>query len=376
MSINALDRKFQLLQNRLQGQHAAAQAAERCLDNPEQYLAQDDQLDVSGNIGPLFDALNNAWLSLQSATFARQQEFPQKKQATQQALTLGKERIQTLEKARQARLGEWQKAEQGLEQKKKRLEEFRRLVQRGIYAELDLETEVERYHAAEASVEGVRQQAAQTELEIANERLRLTELQHKLRAQEIETEDKYQLATVQYRQSLANLRQGLHDLRLEIEKLEAETHNTHDELEMARRQLADTTITMPVTGTIVRVDFKNPGENIPRGGVVATIVPDGAPLLINAFVANPDMGFVSEGLSARVKVDAYPYRQFGTVPGQVLQILPNVDKDENFSVLLTLPQDKISYKKHDIQLFPGLTVEAEIITREDRLFWFLLRQQT
>lgn len=376
MSIAALTRKQQLLETRLAGQRAAAAATESCLENPERFLREDKQLDTFGSVGPAFDALNTAWLSLQRAILSKDQETPRKKEALRQSIEVAKERVQTLVNAKQATVWELTEADKDLAQKKNRLEEFRQLVERGIYAQVDLEAEQERFHTAEVAREAIRQRAGQTELEIATERLRVTELESKIRSDDLDVQGRYQVAVVQHRQSLANLRQALQDLRLEIDKTDDQLQDTRDELQIAKRQLSDTTITMPVSGTLVEVDFKNPGETIPSGGVVATVVADGAPLMINALVANSDIGFVSEGLEARVKVDAYPYQQFGTVSGSVMQIFPNVGKDENFKVTLSLPEGKISYKKREIQLFPGLTVEAEIMTRKERLFWFLLKQRT
>jgi len=100
----------------------------------------------------------------------------------------------------------------------------------------------------------------------------------------------------------------------------------------------------------------------------------GKPLIIKAAVPNKDIGFVKVGMPARIKVDAYPFGQFGSVPARVQQIIPNVGNEDNFTITLELLQDFITADEHEIQLFPGLTVQAEIQTRNQRLFELLLNQ--
>jgi HlyD family secretion protein len=167
----------------------------------------------------------------------------------------------------------------------------------------------------------------------------------------------------------------LDDLRADITKLEVEINNTRGELQLAESQLTHTTITMPVTGTVIRMEVKDPGTMVGTGGVVAGVVPDGAPLVIQATVPNKDIGFVRAGLPARIKVDAYPFQQFGTVPGQVLKVFPNVGSSEHFTVTLALLQGNIATGEHNIQFFPGLTVQAELLTRKQRLFNLLFSKQ-
>lgn len=121
-----------------------------------------------------------------------------------------------------------------------------------------------------------------------------------------------------------------------------------------------------------QLNVKNTGELVSSGTVVGVVIPQGTPLIINASVPNKDIGFIKEGSDARLKVDAYPYQQFGTLPARVRQIFPNVGDEENFTITLELLQDTIKAGRQTINLFPGLTVEAEVKTRKQRLFQLLL----
>jgi len=101
---------------------------------------------------------------------------------------------------------------------------------------------------------------------------------------------------------------------------------------------------------------------------------DNMPLVVKATVPNKNIGFIKEGMAARIKVEAYPFEQFGSVPAQVRQIEPNVGNEDNFAMTLELLQNSIKADEHEIELFSGLTVQAEVQTRNQRLFELLFSQ--
>ncbi|BAS60463.1 MULTISPECIES: HlyD family efflux transporter periplasmic adaptor subunit [Leptolyngbya] len=106
-----------------------------------------------------------------------------------------------------------------------------------------------------------------------------------------------------------------------------------------------------------------------RGKIVPTKT---TPLVVKATVPNKDIGFIKVGMLARIKVDAYPFQQFGSISAQVQQITPDSSNEDNFTVTLGLLQNSIKTNEHSIQLFSGLTVQAEVQTRNQRLFDVLL----
>ena len=122
-----------------------------------------------------------------------------------------------------------------------------------------------------------------------------------------------------------------------------------------------------MSGTVSDLHIHNSGELVSAGTAVATILPDGVPLVVHAAIPNKDIGFVQTGLPARIRVDAYPFQQFGTVDGEVRKVFPNAGGEESFRVTLTLLEDSIEVSGNTMPLFPGLTVEAEVLTDKHRL---------
>jgi hypothetical protein len=94
--------------------------------------------------------------------------------------------------------------------------------------------------------------------------------------------------------------------------------------------------------------------------------------VVQAAVPNRDVGFVRPGIEARVKVDAYPFQQFGTLPARVRTVVPGLGTDNSFTVTLDLLSTRLSGGDRDLPLFPGLEVEAELLTGRQRLISRLL----
>lgn len=158
---------------------------------------------------------------------------------------------------------------------------------------------------------------------------------------------------------------------MRIRASESEIASTEGKIEILEDKISLTSILMPVAGTVAELKTKDSGELLNAGAVVASIVPEGVPLEVMASLPSRDIGFVSAGLPAQVKVDAYPFEQYGTLPAQVSKVIPNVGKDENFTILLSLEKDKIDSDGKTISLFPGLTVQADLMTSKKRLLSLL-----
>lgn len=151
--------------------------------------------------------------------------------------------------------------------------------------------------------------------------------------------------------------------------MEASIEAGRGKIGLAETQLSLASIQMPVSGTIVELKVKNVGDLV-SAGPIASVFPDGVPLVVEAEVADKDIGFVKPDLEARIKVNAYPSQQFGTVTAKVTRVLPSMS-GPSFLVLLRLRDNKLGSKDNQVYLFPGLSVEAELLTSRQRM-WNLL----
>lgn len=79
------------------------------------------------------------------------------------------------------------------------------------------------------------------------------------------------------------------------------------------------------------------------------------------------------GQTVNIKLDNYPYEQFGLLKGKI-KTITTVPLSENYLVTVSLPQDlKTTYKKQ-IKFYPEMTGSAKIIIKEERLLMKLFYQ--
>ncbi len=143
----------------------------------------------------------------------------------------------------------------------------------------------------------------------------------------------------------------------------------------ARQVLAQTNITAPVDGTVLSLTVKTIGGVVNAGQQLAQIVPEKAPLYVDAALDNQDVGFVKPGQRVVVKVATYPFQRYGYLEGTVENISPDAIQDDKKSLIykakIKLNDDKSS-KQNQLKLLPGMSVSAEITTGQRRIIEFFL----
>jgi multidrug efflux pump subunit AcrA (membrane-fusion protein) len=205
----------------------------------------------------------------------------------------------------------------------------------------------------------------QKELEITSEKIRLAQLELQLRSPTQNNNPQSQPIPQGDQQNLANLKQ-------EIVALQTEIAQTKSELENPLSISTTKNIMMPEAGIVDKINVKNLGQSITQDAVVATVIPNQNKLVAQAIVSERDLAAIKLGMKAKVKIDAYNYRNFGTIPAQVSQIIPNLDNQGEFTILLDLQTNKLTYEGQEILLSPGLNIQVEIQTAEKRLLELLL----
>jgi hemolysin D len=76
----------------------------------------------------------------------------------------------------------------------------------------------------------------------------------------------------------------------------------------------------PVDGTVHGLKIRAPGAVVAIADTLMTIVPDGSGIEVDCLVPNKDIGFVSEGQDAEVKLEAFPFTRCGLVQGRVQKL--------------------------------------------------------
>jgi hemolysin D len=135
-------------------------------------------------------------------------------------------------------------------------------------------------------------------------------------------------------------------------------------------------LTSPVDGTVQQLTVYTLGGVVPAAQPLMRIVPREDRIEVEAMLENKDIGFVEEGQVAAVKIDAFEYTKYGTVPARVVHVSRDAVKDEKrgllYSVIIALDTSVISVKGHEMELSPGMTVKVDIKTGSRRVIEYVL----
>jgi hemolysin D len=160
--------------------------------------------------------------------------------------------------------------------------------------------------------------------------------------------------------------------------LETEILQARKQIQSLQAQLQQRIIRAPVDGTVFEMPIERPGTVVQPSQLMAQVAPKGSPLVLRAQLPSQESGFVRAGLPAKLKFEAYPFQDYGVVPGQIRWISPTSKSAESpgqpevFEVEVDLKQTEIPSQGRQIPLTAGQTAIAEILVRERRMIDFVL----
>ncbi|MBB5470760.1 hemolysin D [Paraburkholderia sp. CI2] len=201
-------------------------------------------------------------------------------------------------------------------------------------------------------------------------------------------EQEHELAT--QRSRARELVAGIAGQRAQIEATSSQFRREQlDQLEKATQQLIQSrsdetkahtranlmSLTAPVAGTVQQLATHTLGGVVTTAQALMEIVPDDA-LEVEATVENRDVGFVSVGQRAAIKVAAFPYTRYGMLEGEVVSLANNAVQDKKLGLAFTarvrLKTNRIWIENRWITLTPGMAVSAEIRTGKQSVAHYFL----
>lgn len=151
----------------------------------------------------------------------------------------------------------------------------------------------------------------------------------------------------------------------------------------------------PVAGTVQQLILSTVGGVVQPAQALMVIVPDNAQPVVEAQILNKDIGFIHPGQPVRVKLEAFPFTDYGVIPGVVETISRDAidqgqsggpTRDESgkqvaapkagqglvYAVKIRLTRNTIRVGGRDLLIGPGLAVQAEVVTGRRRVIQYLL----
>lgn len=207
------------------------------------------------------------------------------------------------------------------------------VVQRGaLLAEIDPRDVRNRYNQTEADLA-----VAQAQLDIARAQL---ERQQALLEADVITQSEFESATLSFANAEASL-------------VRAQTN-----FELAELQLADVSIRAPLNGTIIQKNveegsvIQSAASNV-SGGTALFVMANLDDMQVRTLVDETDMGELQPGLTAIVRVEAFPDRTF---TGVVDKIEPQATVEQNVTMFPVI----VSIDNRAGLLKPGMNAEVEV----------------
>ncbi|WP_193193956.1 HlyD family efflux transporter periplasmic adaptor subunit [Nostoc sp. MG11] len=127
----------------------------------------------------------------------------------------------------------------------------------------------------------------------------------------------------------------------------------------------------PVAGTVFDLQAKNPGFVANSTQKLLQIVPNDN-YIAEVFITNKDIGFVRKGMKVDVRIDSFPYSEFGDIKGEVLGIgsdaLPPDETHQfyRFPAKIQLDKQSLQIRDENVSLQSGMSISANIKVREER----------
>ena len=183
----------------------------------------------------------------------------------------------------------------------------------------------------------------------------------------------------------AELQEILKKIKSEKENYKTEILNEKGKVELALQQMTErlktrydevdrTAIISPVNGIVNKLYVNTVGGVVQPGGDLVEIIPLDENLIVEARLSTKDRGKVWIGLPVLVKITAYDFAIYGGINGRIIDISADSFRDERgvqfYRTRIKLERNSISKNK---PLYPGMTVEANIISGQTTILHALLK---
>lgn len=132
----------------------------------------------------------------------------------------------------------------------------------------------------------------------------------------------------------------------------------------------------PIDGTVQQLAVHTRGGVVQAADPLMVIVPKHSQLMVEARVLNKDVALLRAGQTVRVKVDAFPFTDFGTLDATLDSVSRDAIEDEKLGLVymarIRLPRAPKMAGGRSFSLSPGMTVNAEIMAAKRRVIQYLL----
>ena len=184
----------------------------------------------------------------------------------------------------------------------------------------------------------------------------------------------------QLQSQIAQAKANLQEVQAQLLKMKQESLRELADLERQLVEVNDTrnkeVLVSPVNGVVYGMVPSSPGYAASAGETLVKVVPGGA-LEAKVYVTTRDVGFLEPGMPAQIRVDAFPYTQFGAIEGELKSVgtlpLPpdQTSPQARFPAYIGLDQQFLERDGIEYKVSPGQSVQANMVLRDKRVISLL-----
>ncbi len=162
----------------------------------------------------------------------------------------------------------------------------------------------------------------------------------------------------------------------ELAKIETDIKSLEKEESKASVRTSQQTLSAPIDGVVQQLSVHTIGGVVTPAQQLMVIAPKEGQLEIEAWIENKDIGFVNEGQSAEIKVEAFPFTKYGVIDGRLQHVSHDAVPLEKvgyvYAAQVGMEQTTIDVGDKQINLSPGMNVAVEVKTGQRRVIEYFL----
>ncbi len=214
-------------------------------------------------------------------------------------------------------------------------------------------------------------------LELINLQTKLNQLEAELDRAKIEL-PKAQAALEEARGKIEEKKQNFRALALtQLNEVQVNYSALSQTVRADMDRVERTEVRSPVRGVIKEIKITTVGQVIKPGSDIAEIIPIEDVLLVEADIRPSDIAFLRPNQEAVVKVTAYDFTVYGSLPGKVERISADTIKDEKgnpfYKIRVRTDRNFLARSSEKLHIIPGMLVQVDILTGEKTVLQYMLK---
>lgn len=252
----------------------------------------------------------------------------------------------------------------------------------------ELVKQAAQYAASEKSLFNARQEELTSKLSNFEKKMSFADKEVTMLEPMVEQSVVPEVELLKARRSLLDVRTSISKLLSEFEIKRSQEYaealvqlrQIEEQLKAREDQLQRTEVVSPVRGVVNKVLTTTIGGVVAPGDPLVEILPLEQPLRIEGRISPRDIGFVYTGMEGNIKLTAFDYSVYGTLPGHVVHVGADTIVDEAerqpqpyFEVFVELDRTTLEGPSGTVKVRPGMQAEVELKSGKRTVLQYLLK---